>query len=97
MPADSWSGVRDANKSGDICAQKDSYTHKVIGSDDCLYLNIYTNNLNCDIPRAVLFWIHGGGFAYGHGNDYKLGPDYLVKKDVILVTLNYRLNIFGKF
>ncbi|KAG8034168.1 hypothetical protein G9C98_001252, partial [Cotesia typhae] len=97
VPADSWSGVRDANKSGDVCAQKDSYTHKVIGSDDCLYLNIYTNNLNCDIPRAVLFWIHGGGFAYGHGNDYKLGPDYLVKKDVILVTLNYRLNIFGLF
>ncbi|CAD6234006.1 GSCOCT00007470001.2-RA-CDS, partial [Cotesia congregata] len=95
VPADSWSGVRDANKSGDVCAQKDSYSHQVIGSDDCLYLNIYTNKLNCDIPRAVLFWIHGGGFAYGHGNDYKLGPDYLVKKDVILVTFNYRLNIFG--
>ncbi|XP_008553322.2 juvenile hormone esterase-like [Microplitis demolitor] len=42
-----------------------------------------------------MFWIHGGGFSYGSGNDDRSGPDYLVQKNIVLVTINYRLNIFG--
>ena len=40
-----------------------------------------------------MFWIHGGGFVLGNSNDY--GAKYLLDKDVILVTINYRLGIFG--
>lgn len=47
--------------------------------------------------KPVMVWIHGGGFTTGSGNSDLYGPDYLLKKDVILVTLNYRTGIFGNF
>lgn len=46
-------------------------------------------------PLPVFVWIHGGGFVCGSGSTLLYGPDYLVEKDVIVVTINYRLNIFG--
>jgi len=42
-----------------------------------------------------MFWIHGGGFTWGHSRSGLYGPDYLMDKDVILVTIHYRLGIFG--
>lgn len=42
-----------------------------------------------------MVWIHGGGFGSGSGNAAWYGPDYIVQKDVILVTLNYRLGALG--
>lgn len=42
-----------------------------------------------------MFFIHGGGFAEGSGNDNVYGPDFLVEKDVVLVTINYRIGILG--
>lgn len=44
---------------------------------------------------AVIFLIHGGGFAFGSGNNFFYGPDFLLEQDVILVTMNYRLGAFG--
>lgn len=44
---------------------------------------------------AVIFFIHGGGFFYGSGNNFFYGPDFLLENDVILVTSNYRLGAFG--
>lgn len=44
---------------------------------------------------TVIFFIHGGGFATGSGNNFLYGPDFLLEQDVILVTLNYRLGAFG--
>lgn len=44
---------------------------------------------------AVIFYIHGGGFQAGAGDDILHGPDFLIEHDVVLVTLNYRVNIFG--
>ena len=43
-----------------------------------------------------MVWIHGGGFIHGCGNDMFFGPDYLIKHDVILVTINYRIGVLGK-
>ena len=42
-----------------------------------------------------MVWIHGGAFLEGSGNDITYGPDYIIDKDVILVTLNYRLHVLG--
>lgn len=47
--------------------------------------------------KPVIVYIHGGGFQTGSGSEESFGPDYIMDYDVILVTLNYRLNIFGKF
>lgn len=65
------------------------------GGEDCLYLNVYTPSLNPPEPRPVMFWIHGGGFVSGSGDDDWYGPKYLLKKDVVLVTINYRLEVLG--
>jgi acetyl esterase/lipase len=46
-------------------------------------------------PKAVMFWIHGGGFYLGSSNTSFYGPDYLMTGDVILVTFNYRLGPLG--
>lgn len=43
----------------------------------------------------VIFWIHGGGFAEGSGNDFFFGPDFLLEQGLIVVTINYRLGTFG--
>lgn len=44
---------------------------------------------------AVMFFIHGGGYAEGDGNDDLYGPDFIIEKDTILVTTNYRLGVLG--
>lgn len=43
----------------------------------------------------VIFYIHGGGFAEGSGNDFFFGPDFLLEQGLIVVTINYRLGTFG--
>ncbi|XP_074113560.1 esterase FE4-like isoform X1 [Cotesia typhae] len=94
-PQEPWSGVREATKFGNICAQFDWITKKISGSDDCLFLNVYSTNLTPDTPRATLVWIHGGGFVFGSGDDDLFGPDLLIEKDIVLVTINYRLGVLG--
>jgi hypothetical protein len=49
-----------------------------------------------DDLKAVMVWIHGGGFYMGSGNTQINGPDYLMAGDVVLVTFNYRLGALGK-
>ncbi|XP_067205739.1 juvenile hormone esterase-like isoform X2 [Linepithema humile] len=73
----------------------DSFTQEMIGDEDCLYLNVYTININLRKKRSVMVWIHGGGFSSGSGDSSLYGPDYIIQKDVILVTLNYRLGVLG--
>lgn len=45
--------------------------------------------------KAVMVWIHGGGFQMGSGNAEVYGPDFFLNDDVVLVTLNYRLGVLG--
>ncbi|KAJ8706368.1 hypothetical protein PYW08_010994 [Mythimna loreyi] len=91
-----WNGVRDATKPGNKCCQLNPYTSsRMEGSEDCLYLNVYTPSLPSEGVQnlPVLFFVHGGRFIFGYGDYYR--PDYFLKHDVILVTVNYRLNILG--
>ncbi|XP_057336605.1 juvenile hormone esterase-like [Microplitis mediator] len=94
-PLEAWVGIRDAKEFGDKCVQVEKASTKRIGNEDCLYLNVYTTDLKPDAPKAVMVWIHGGAFVSGSGDDDKCGPDYFVEKNVLLVTINYRLNILG--
>ncbi|CAH4028842.1 unnamed protein product [Pieris brassicae] len=90
QPAKPWYGIRQAKAPGNVCFYYDT---SPIGYEDCLYLNVFTPNITTKRPYAVMVWIHGGGFTRGSGNEYQ--PDFLIRKDVILVTLNYRLQILG--
>lgn len=95
-PAEPWTGLKDATDFAPICAQCDLVSRTAIGSDDCLYLNVYSKSIDHNARKPVMVWIHGGGFIHGCGNDMLFGPDYLVKHDIVLVTINYRLGVLGK-
>lgn len=66
------------------------------GSEDSLYLNIYSPKTDKKLLPVVLF-IHGGAFFVGNSNAGLYRPDYFIDKDVVLVTINYRLGILGLF
>ncbi|MDF5752832.1 carboxylesterase/lipase family protein [Spongiactinospora sp. TRM90649] len=94
-PAVPWAGRRDATRPGPACAQ----TAGMLGekrslSEDCLYLNVTTPRRASARPRPVIVWLHGGGFRNGSGDMY--GADRLaVRGDAVVVTVNYRLGVFG--
>lgn len=64
--------------------------------EDCLVLNVWTNGLKGGRKRPVMVWFHGGGFSSGSG-DYTMydGANLARKHDVVVVTTNHRLNVFG--
>jgi para-nitrobenzyl esterase len=64
-------------------------------SEDCLFLNVWTPGLD-DKKRPVMVWLHGGGFSSGSGGDlFCEGKNLSRKGDVVVVTVNHRLNVFG--
>ncbi|KAJ8310832.1 hypothetical protein KUTeg_012697 [Tegillarca granosa] len=97
-PIGSWGNELDATHYGAPCVQMQEYWNVLIGgnvSEDCLYLNIYVpNNISMTNKMAVMVWIHGGGYTLGEGAVYD-GSNFAIKGDVIIVTFNYRLGIFG--
>ncbi|KAH9641187.1 hypothetical protein HF086_004574 [Spodoptera exigua] len=96
QPPKPWDGVRFAKDFGPKCYQNDLFMNTgKIGEEDCLYLNVYTPKIKPDKPLPVMFWIHGGGFFCGSGNDDLYGPEFLIRHDVVLVTINYRLDVLG--
>lgn len=71
-------------------------TRLVTGSEDCLFINVYTPSIKPKSLMPVMFVIHGGKFIWGSGNDDIYGPDFLMdEKDFVIVTFNYRLDNIG--
>ncbi|XP_034943573.1 neuroligin-3-like, partial [Chelonus insularis] len=98
VPAKPWNDVLNAFNDPNKCAQWTmTLTNYYHGSEDCLYLNVFTPELNFTNPRprAVMAYIHGGAFEFGSSDSSELGPDFLIEKDVVVVTMNYRLGVFG--
>jgi len=93
---DAWDGVIDFNRELPSCIQK----HPVIpgwysGREDCLMLSVFTPDLKPATPLPVIVHIHGGGFVTNSGTSSVAGPAFLMDEDVIMVSINYRLGIFG--
>ncbi|XP_037804893.1 putative inactive carboxylesterase 4 [Penaeus monodon] len=95
--AGSWAGVRNGSLAPPLCPQVDATPGEdgeavVIGEEDCLYLNVFTPRpFPSNLP--VMVWIHGGAFLVGGTGEY--GPLPLLTRDVVLVTLQYRLGTLG--
>ena len=97
---ESWRGTRDAQDYGDFCPQskRDTLWFELgKTSEDCLSLNVWTPKETSATKLPVMVWIHGGGYLQGSGNIPRLNNPEFVKQDVVLVTVNYRLNVFGFF
>lgn len=97
-PPASWTGVRPATQLGHNCMQGQPYSdidpYAAGVSEDCLYLNVWTNG-TAGAPRPVMVWIHGGGFFAGFGGEARHDATRLAQKGAVVVTLNYRLGPFG--
>ena len=102
QPVVPWQGVLAADRFSSACMQlpraqdnigwRDGLTPT---SEDCLYLNIWTPAKSPDDKLPVMFWIHGGGFRDGSGAETAWHGDNLARQGVVLITFNYRLNVFG--
>lgn len=89
-----WSGIRDATKPGNRCAQAEGLIDKASNTEDCLYLNVTTPRHSSARKLPVMVWIHGNGFINGAGSLYD--AQHLASTgNVIVVSPNYRLGIFG--
>ena len=100
QPAAKWKGDRDATVYGARCAQarifEDMVFQDAAPSEDCLFLNVYAPADATDKSKLpVMFWIHGGGFSGGASSEPRHNGDFLPLKGVVLVTINYRLGVFG--
>ncbi|MFV0359253.1 carboxylesterase/lipase family protein [Tropicimonas sp.] len=107
QPVPAWQGERDATGYGPLAPQVPStlgkddpvfewYYQDQPQGEDCLVLNVFTPDLNPEARRPVMFYIHGGGYINGGGGGEGLnGANLATFGDVVVVTINHRLNAFG--
>ena len=92
-PPAPWRGVADALAYGASAPQRGA---EGPGSEDCLFLNVWTPALDGAARRPVLVYFHGGGYDNGSGSDRLYDGTRLCRRgDVVVVTVNHRLNAFG--
>lgn len=77
-------------------SQKDVFVSRYVGMEDCLHMNIYTKDVKPIVLQPVMVYLYGGSFIFGSNAKYLYNPEYLLRKDVVVIVINYRLGIFGK-
>lgn len=107
--AKAWTGVRSSMQFGNVCPQPPragwsndeeawmfSWEDGVAG-EDCLHVNLWSPGINDGKKRPVMVWLHGGGYTAGSGQELLSydGENLARRGDVVVVSLNHRLNVFG--
>ena len=91
-----WAGVRPSSQPAPICSQLRMFSELDLsaspGSEDCLYLNVWTPTRHAGEKLPVFVWLHGGAYVVGTGGE---APARLAEKGLVVVTFNYRLGVFG--
>ena len=100
MPASTWEGTRDATAFSRVCPQPSglaAMTQEALPEtdEDCLFLNIWTPAKTTGDALPVMVWIHGGGLSLGWSSQKGYDGQELAKRDVVLVSINYRLGPLG--
>ncbi len=99
QPAAKWKGVHEAKDFGSRCVQSgfndDMLFHDPGESEDCLTLNVWAPADAKKGSLPVMVWIYGGGFATGTTSEGRQDGQFLAHRNVVVVSMNYRLGIFG--
>ncbi len=96
QPAPVWEGVRVAAEYGRACIQSNPAIKNLPApSEDCLVLNVWTPATRANERLPVMVWIHGGGFVAGTPAEQLYHGEWLAKKGVVVVSVAYRLGVFG--
>ncbi|MEO8110931.1 MAG: carboxylesterase family protein [Ginsengibacter sp.] len=99
QPVKNWEGVRKADKFGPRAMQRPVFSDMNFRSngvsEDCLYLNVWTPAKFANERLPVLVYFYGGGFIAGDGSEYRYDGESLSRKGIVMVTVNYRLTVFG--
>lgn len=101
QPVEPWTGVRKATEFGARCMQTPIFGDMVFKdagqSEDCLYLNVWAPANPPAAKLPVMVWIYGGGFVAGATSEPRQDGGNLTRKGVVVVSMNYRLGLFGFF
>ncbi|MBV8632211.1 MAG: carboxylesterase family protein [Silvibacterium sp.] len=101
QPVAKWKGVRQAKEFGNHCVQTNPFPDMIFRdpgpSEDCLTLNVWTPADAKPGSLPVMVWIYGGGFTSGSTSEARQDGQFLAHKNVVVVSMNYRLGIFGFF
>ena len=107
QPADKWKGIKDCTKFSASPMQPKPVPFSMWSSEflipeepiseDCLYLNVWTASKKAGNKKPVLVWIYGGGFSSGGSACPIYDGEALARKDIVVVSLNYRVGILGFF
>jgi para-nitrobenzyl esterase len=101
VPAAKWSGVKKVTTFGPRCMQGPLFSDMVFRdpgpSEDCLNLNVWTTAKDAKAKLPVMVWIYGGGFKAGGTSEPRQEGEVLAKQGVVVVSMNYRMGIFGFF
>src|SRR5580704_14544400 len=101
QPVPNWQGVRKGTEFGARCMQGNVFGDMVFRDaapcEDCLYLNVWTPKASPDAKLPVMVWIYGGGLQAGATSEPRQDGEHLAHKGVVVVSMNYRLGIFGFF
>lgn len=99
QPLENWKGVKETKKFGPRPMQKivfgDMNSRSNGLSEDCLYLNVWTPAKRNTKDLPVLLYYYGGGNSAGDGSEPRYDGESMAKKGIVVVTCNYRLNVFG--
>jgi para-nitrobenzyl esterase len=101
QPAKNWAGVFKADHFGNNPMQRpifgDMGFRSAGMSEDCLYLNVWTPAKTMKEKLPVLVYFYGGGLAAGDGSEPRYDGESMAKKGIVVLTVNYRLGVFGFF
>lgn len=107
QPCESWDGVKDTCRFAPISVQdtpglgNDIYCREwhvdpdIAMSEDCLYLNVWTPAKNENEKLPVVVWYFGGGLLWGYPSEMEFDGERLARRGIIVVSVNYRINVFG--
>lgn len=107
QPCQNWEGILEAYRFAPISVQDtpgigdDIYVREwhvdsdIAMDEDCLYLNIWTGAKNPNEKQPVLVWFFGGALQWGYPSEMEFDGERIARRGVVVVTVNYRINIFG--